>query len=339
VVAVAAEAWWQSRRWRSRRWWRSSVGSNRNRNHAEPDLPTDLVLLLLALAVGAGSACRSASPAGFATPEAALHEFADTIGSHDQARAERLWGRTAPSCSSPATSRRRRGRGARAAVHPREDRLRGTRRDDAHRAARQRRLAVRHPARASERSLALRRRGWPRELANRRIGRNELEALATLHEVVDAQREYAAEEHDGAPRTFARTIFSTPGKHDGLYWPTAEGEKESPLGPLVAEAASVGYTHSEDEIKPYHGYYFRVLLEQGKNAPGGAKSFVDAQGRMTRGFAMLAWPAKYDMSGVMTFQVNQQGVVYQRDLGENTEKEVERIRAFDPDTSWDPTGD
>ena len=123
------------------------------------------------------------------------------------------------------------------------------------------------------------------EIANRRIGRNELAALATLHEVVDAQREYAAEEHDGAPRTFARTIFSSAGKHDGLYWPTAEGERESPLGPLIAEAARAGYTHDADELKPFHGYFFRVLLEQGKNAPGGAKPFVDAQGRMTKGFA------------------------------------------------------
>jgi len=294
-------------------------------------------LLLLALAIGAGSACKSASPAGFATPEGALHELADTIGSHDQARTEKLLGKDGRELLESGDE-----------VADAEDALR---------VQQYIREKIAFEERDAKTRIALLgNEGWPfpiplvqvsgawhfdveaglEEIANRRIGRNE---LATLHEVVDAQREYAAEQHDGASRTFARTIFSTPGKHDGLYWPTGEGEKESPLGPLIAEAASVGYKHSADETKPFHGYYFRVLLEQGKNAPGGAKSFVDAQGRMTRGFALLAWPAKYDMSGVMTFQVNQQGIVYQRDLGENTEKEVERIRAFDPDTSWDPTGD
>jgi len=296
--------------------------------------------LLLALAIGAGSACRSASPAGFATPEAALHEFADTIGSHDQARAERLLGKDGPELLKSGDE-----------VADAEDALR------VQQYIREK-IAFEEPD-AKTRIALLGNEAWPfpiplvqvsgawcfdveaglEEIANRRIGRNELAALATLHEVVDAQREYAAEEHDGAPRTFARTIFSSAGKHDGLYWPTAEGERESPLGPLIAEAARAGYTHDPDELKPFHGYFFRVLLEQGKNAPGGAKSFVDAQGRMTKGFALLAWPAKYDVSGVMTFQVNQQGLVYQRDLGENTEKEVEGIRAFDPDTSWDPTGD
>jgi len=296
--------------------------------------------LLLALAIGAGSACQSVSTTGFTTPEAALRELADTIGSHDQARAEKLLGKDGPELLESGDEVADQEDAARIQKYIRE-KLAFEERD------------------AKTRIALLGNEGWPfpiplvqlsgtwhfdveagiEELANRRIGRNELTALATLHECVDAQREYAADEHDGAPRAFARTIISTAGKHDGLYWPTAEGEKESPLGPLVAEAASAGYTHTTEEIKPFHGYYFRMLLEQGKNAPGGAKSFVVGQGRMTGGFALLAWPAKYGMSGVMTFQVNQQGIVYQRDLGEKTEKEVERIRAFDPDGSWDPTGD
>jgi hypothetical protein len=296
--------------------------------------------LLLALAVGAGSACQSVSTAGFATPEAALTELADTIGSHDQARAERLFGKDGPELLESGDE-----------VADQED---------ATRVQQYIREKIAFEERDAKTRIALLgNEGWPfpiplvemggtwhfdveagvEEIANRRVGRNELTALATLHECVDAQREYAGEEHDGAPRVFARTIFSSPGKHDGLYWPAAEGEKESPLGPLVAEAASAGYTRGEDEVKPFHGYYFRMLLEQGSHAPGGAKSYLDAKGRMMGGFALLAWPAKYGMSGVMTFQVNQQGIVFQRDLGEKTEKTVEGIHAFDPDDSWDPVGD
>jgi hypothetical protein len=177
------------------------------------------------------------------------------------------------------------------------------------------------------------------EIANRRIGRNELSTLATLHAYVDAQREYASEGHDGEPPVFARKLFSSEGKHDGLYWPTAAGEPESPMGPLVAEAASAGYEHTEDRAQAFHGYYFRLLLEQGARAPGGAKSYVDAKGRMTAGFALIAWPAKHGMSGVMTFVVGPQGIVYQKDLGEDTEAAVAKLNSFDPDESWDPTGD
>jgi hypothetical protein len=125
----------------------------------------------------------------------------------------------------------------------------------------------------------------------------------------------------------------------GLYWPNHEGEPESPLGPQVAEAASAGYTHSEEGPQPFHGYYYRVLLEQGSHAPGGAKAFVDERGRMTRGYAMVARPAKHGNSGVMTFLVGAQGIVYQKDLGEGTEAAAAKLSSFDPDESWDPTGD
>lgn len=175
------------------------------------------------------------------------------------------------------------------------------------------------------------------DLENRRIGRNELSTLATLHAMVDAQREYLGSE--GRRRTYARKIVSSPGKKDGLYWHTEEGEKPSPLGPLVAEATSEGYAEPGAEPQPYHGYNFRMLTGQGENAPGGKKSYLDRKGAMTRGFAVLAWPARYGHSGVMTLVVGPEGVVFQKDLGEQTLKSASAIESFDPDASWAPTGD
>ena len=175
------------------------------------------------------------------------------------------------------------------------------------------------------------------EVLNRRVGRNELSTIATLRELVEAQREYAAVGRDGNPPAFAQRLLSSEGKQDGLYWPVAEGETPSPLGPLVAEASEEGYRRGN--ANPYHGYVYRLLTAQGASAPGGAKSYLDDGGRLTRGFAVVAWPATYDNSGVMTFLVNQQGIVFQKDLGKDTERAVARIQAYDPDASWTPTAD
>lgn len=175
------------------------------------------------------------------------------------------------------------------------------------------------------------------ELLNRRIGRNELDALASLHAYVDAQREYFTKGRDGKPPAYARRIRSSEGAHDGLYWSVAEGEEESPLGPLYAEAADEQLKDSGPQ--PFHGYYFRILEGQGKNAPGGEHSYLDKKGRLTRGFAAVARPAKYGNSGVMTFQVNGQGLIFQKDLGAETDVAVAAIGAYDPDESWHPTGD
>jgi hypothetical protein len=178
------------------------------------------------------------------------------------------------------------------------------------------------------------------ELENRRVGRNELHTLATLHAIVDAQREYYAEAHDGKPICYAPKVMSSEGKHDGLFWPVAEGQPESPLGPEVAEASSEGYTKSEEgERPPFHGYYFHILLSQGKNAPGGAKEYADKDGLLTGGYAAVAWPARYGNSGVKTFIVSQRGVVYSKDLGEKTGELATAMKVFDPDDSWDPDGD
>jgi len=172
------------------------------------------------------------------------------------------------------------------------------------------------------------------ELINRRIGANERNAIFSLRAFVDAQRAYASRDRDGdGVLQYARKIMSSPGKQDGLYWPAdpAKGEEASPFGPLIAEAAP--YTAGHKVGDPYRGYYFRILPQQGKNAAGGAYSYV-INGRMIAGFAMVAYPAYYGESGVMTFIVNHNGVVYERDLGPGTAKLAPGIKSFDPGKGW-----
>ncbi len=175
------------------------------------------------------------------------------------------------------------------------------------------------------------------ELLNRRIGRNELLALASLRAYVDAQSEYRSGSWDGRPHSYARRFLSGEGQHDGLYWPASEGQHESPLGPLYAEAADD--LSEGDGPRPFHGYYFRILEAQGAHAPGGGRSYIDAQGLMTRGFAAVAWPSKYGNSGIMSFLVNQQGIIFQKDLGDETEATIKGVTTYDPDASWAPTRD
>ena len=169
------------------------------------------------------------------------------------------------------------------------------------------------------------------ELLNRRIGRNELEVIEVLRAYVDAQREYASRDRDNdAVLEFAQKFRSTPGKKDGLYWATKEGEKESPFGPLAAKAAQEGYAK---ENTTFHGYYYRILKAQGKDADGGAFDYL-ANGKMILGFAMVAYPAKYGNSGIMTFIVNHNGIVYQKNLGKNSSNIASSMKLFNPDKSW-----
>jgi len=171
------------------------------------------------------------------------------------------------------------------------------------------------------------------ELLNRRIGRNELDVIEILRTYVDAQREYATTDWDGnGTAEFAQKVKSSPGKKDGLYWEAKEGEKLSPLGPLAAKATREGYTKKEKT--PLHGYYFRILKAQGKDAEGGAFDYI-VNGKMILGYAMVAWPAQYGASGIMTFIVNQNGVVYQKNLGKNTAKIAAALKLFNPDISWE----
>lgn len=177
------------------------------------------------------------------------------------------------------------------------------------------------------------------ELLNRRVGKNELSTLPVVRAYVDAQREYAGSDHDGdGVLEYAQRLVSSPGKEDGLYWPSDYDEEESPLGPLVAYAQAEGYSpelRKENEVErgPYHGYYFKILTQQDSHAPGGKYNYV-INGNMIGGFAMVAWPAEYGASGVMTFIVNQQGRVYQKDLGHKTSELAGNLKSYDPDPSW-----
>jgi hypothetical protein len=176
------------------------------------------------------------------------------------------------------------------------------------------------------------------EILNRRIGMDELATIRVCESYVEAQREYAGEDrnHDDVLE-YAQHLRSTPGQHDGLYWHAEPGEEASPLGPLIAEAHGEGYQHDEkimtEEQKPYHGYYFKVLTRQGKNAPGGKYDYI-INGHMIAGFALVAWPEKWGNTGVMTFIVNQQGKVYEKNLGSRTVSIARHMSTYDPDPAW-----
>ena len=168
------------------------------------------------------------------------------------------------------------------------------------------------------------------EIIYRRIGDNELGAIAVCRGTIAAQRDYAAEEHDGLPAgIYAGKLRSDPGKHNGLYWEATDGEPASPAGPFLAQAAEEGYQKGD----PYHGYYYRGLKAQGAAAPGGAKSYL-VDGVLKGGVGLIAYPAQYKVSGVMTFIINQDGVVYQKDLGESTTEAAKAITEYNPDSSW-----
>jgi Protein of unknown function (DUF2950) len=174
------------------------------------------------------------------------------------------------------------------------------------------------------------------EILNRRIGRNELAIIEVCGAVADAEAEYFSQLHDGATtKQYALKFISDPGKQNGLYWKSPEGQPESPLGPLAAFATSEGYSAKADAHTAFHGYYFHMLKGQGNNAPGGAKDYV-VDGKMLGGFAFVAYPAEYGNSGVMTFIINQDGVLLQKDLGKTTTEIATAMTEFNPDASWSP---
>jgi Protein of unknown function (DUF2950) len=172
-----------------------------------------------------------------------------------------------------------------------------------------------------------------KEILFRRIGGNELSTIRVCHELVAAEKEYYSTQHD----EYAQKIFSDEGQHNGLYWKAGEGERQSPIGPLVASAVAQGYAKSRDGAPtPYRGYYYHILTHQGKYGLGGTKNYI-ANGKMTEGFAFVAYPAEYRSSGVMTFMVNEDGVVYQKDLGKKTEVLAKIMKEYNPDSSWQKT--
>jgi len=169
----------------------------------------------------------------------------------------------------------------------------------------------------------------PDELRTRRIGRNELNVIQVMLALTDAQQDYAENDRDrDGVRQYAQKIISSPGKRDGLYWPTLDDEPPSPLGPIAADVRPA---------EAYHGYHYRVLKAQGKDAPGGAKSYIQ-NGQMTGGYAFVAWPAKYGDTGVMSFIVAKDGIVYEKDLGAQTDSVAKAMTAYNPDSSWTRVG-
>lgn len=174
------------------------------------------------------------------------------------------------------------------------------------------------------------------EVLARRIGRNELAVMRICRTYVAAQRVYARQGHDGKPAgLYAKAFSSDSGRQNGLFWPARRGQKRSPLGDLVAHAAEEGRSIGTDrkQPSPFHGYYFKILTAQGTDATGGAKDYV-AKGEMSGGFALVAWPAQYDVTGVMTFIVNQDGIVREKDLGPETDQVARAMTLYNPDASW-----
>lgn len=172
-----------------------------------------------------------------------------------------------------------------------------------------------------------------KEILHRRIGRNELHVIDVIDAYVDSQHEYASKDCQGGGKVeFAQRLISTPGSRNGLYWDAREGEQQSPLGPMVALASKEGYT-AEGNLSPFHGYYFKILKGQGKHAKGGAYKYV-VKDKMILGFALVAYPAEYGNSGVMTFVVNQEGIIFEKNLGKNTRRFAEAITIYNPDKSW-----
>ena len=167
-----------------------------------------------------------------------------------------------------------------------------------------------------------------KEILFRRIGSNELAAIRVCYALADAQDEYF-----GLKQQYAQKIISDPGQQDGLYWKVAEGETESPIGPLVALATGQGYGGQHDTPQPFHGYFFHTLKAQGASAKGGAKDYI-VDGKMTGGFAFVAWPAEYKNSGVMTFLVGKDGVVYEKNLGPKTADVIKAMTTYNPDSTW-----
>jgi hypothetical protein len=176
------------------------------------------------------------------------------------------------------------------------------------------------------------------EILRRRVGRNELAVMDVCMALVDAQYEYISQPRDGAAKQFAQKFISDPGKENGLYWNSPAGQPQSPLGPLAAFATADGYTVKQDAHVPFHGYFFRILTKQTSNTPGGAKDYI-SDAKMDGGFAFVAYPADYGNTGVMTFIVNQDGVLLQKDLGKTTDETAKTMSAFDPDKSWNLVGE
>lgn len=295
--------------------------------------------LLVPCLLLAASARPDTAPRAFATPQDAARALVSVVEANDLAALVALFGSAGQELvdsSDAATGRRNREvfLAAAAEAHRLQDLGPG-----------RKELVLGNEAWPFPVPIALTPAGWSfdaaagrEEVLNRRIGRNELAVIRALQAYVEAQRAYARSGHDAKPAgRYARRFGSDPGTQNGLYWPTRPGEPPSPLGVLIAEASAQGYKRRAGEgPSPLHGYYFRILEGQGAAAKGGAKGYMSA-GEMTGGFGLVAWPAHYAGSGVMTFVVNQDGQVYEKDLGPETAAAAGAITRYDPDGSWQPS--
>jgi len=291
--------------------------------------------LVCALILLAGIDASAARQKAFATPEEAVNAFYSALKSNDEKELTAIFGpdaRKLISSGDPVRDRKRRETFI--AEYERKNRL---------------------VPEGSRMTLSVGEKDWPfpiplvksgerwtfdtqagkEEILNRRVGENELDTVQTLLAIVDAQREYAMKPRDNdGIRKYAEKFESDPGKRNGLYWSTPVGEEPSPLGELVADARAEGYRKGENRAPvPYHGYYFKLLKKQGNSAPGGAFDYV-VKNKMLGGFAVVAYPAAYGSSGVMTFIVNHEGTVYQKNLGRDTARVAKAMKTFDPDPSW-----
>ena len=291
----------------------------------------------VAISVFFGSAAHAAvKQKGFATPEEAVKAFAAAMQSNDEGELLSIFGPTAKeliSSGDPVKDKNQREKFV--GDYDRKNRI---------------------APEGSRMVLMVGEKDWPfpiplvkradqwffdtkagkEEILNRRVGENELSTIQTLLAVVDGQREYAMHDRDNdGIRQYAEKFGSDPGQKNGLYWKTDPGEEPSPLGELVADARAEGYTRTGPQQGPipFHGYYFRMLKKQGKHASGGAFDYT-VKNKMIGGFAVVAYPAAYGSSGVMTFMVNHDGVVYQKDLGKDTAKAAKAMASFDPDKTW-----
>jgi hypothetical protein len=298
--------------------------------------------MCLAAALAAAAACRrntGTQTRTFATPEEAVRALIAAVAAEKVDEVVQIFGAEGKAlidASDPASARR--GRQVFAAAAAERWRL-------TDQAAGAKTLVIGHEEWPFPVPLVRESTGWrfdtaagQEEIIARRIGRNELSVIDACETYVLAQRLYARDAHDGRPSGVYAAVFrSDPGKQNGLYWPAARGVRRSPLGDLLAEAADSPRLTSPDGQRPapFHGYYFRILTAQGPAAPGGAKDYL-VNGEMIGGFALVAWPAQYDVTGVMTFIVGQDGVVRQKDLGADTTAAARAISVYDPDASWSP---
>lgn len=312
-----------------------------DRRHSRPGvLITIMVLGAWICAIGQ-AASATAHQEGFATTDAAAKAFADAARSHDVAALTKILGPDSKGLVNSGDAVADRATGTRiAAAYDQMHRFVTV--SDGH-------VFIYIGAENWPLPIPLvhRKGKWyfdtafgKEEILARRIGRNELDAIKVCQAVVAAQQDYAAQaEKTGGTKQYAQRFLSDEGQHNGLYWKTAAGEPPSPLGPLIVNASNEGYRRgTAGHPTPYHGYIYRMLTAQGEHAPGGAHSYLQ-DGKMTGGFAVLAYPAGYRSSGVMTFIVGQDGVVYQKNLGPNTAKIASSITAYDPDSSWQRVDD